>query len=74
MIRTLWRRKAVLQPGFGGLLEFPRVVCTLGREDYRNKGVWKTQAHDFNSKHSVCIGWAVNIVGFGHLSVKLIKH
>ena len=27
-------------------------VC-LGRKDYKNKGVWKTEVRDCNSEHSV---------------------
>lgn len=68
--RTLWRRKVILQLDFGGPLECPQAVCPLGREDYRNKSIWKTQVHDFNIKRSICVGWAINIVGLGHLSVK----
>lgn len=39
---------------FGGLVELPQMVSALGRKDYKNKGVWKTEVHDCNSEHSVC--------------------
>lgn len=28
---------------FGGLVELPQMVSALGRKDYKNKGVWKTE-------------------------------
>lgn len=39
---------------FEGLVELPQMVCALGRKDYKNKGVWKTEVHDSNSEHGVC--------------------
>lgn len=73
MIRkVLWKRKVVLELGFGQLVEFPQVVSVLGRKDYMNKGIWKTEACDYNSEHSMCVGRGINIIGFGNLSVKLL--
>lgn len=39
--RTFWR-----------LISTTNGVC-LGRKDYKNKGVWKTEVHDYNSEQCV---------------------
>lgn len=32
-------KKVVLELGFGGLVEFPKMECALGRQDCMNRGV-----------------------------------